>query len=65
MPLVFGPPALSHINANRFVRIDNSLVVAMSPNYDCGGDDDVSIAMVVIIAYTYSKMSKNIGVIKL
>ncbi len=48
MPLIFSPPALSHINANRFVRIENTLIVAMSPNYDCGGDDDVSMVTIVI-----------------
>ena len=43
LPLIVGPPALSHQTSDKFVRIENSLIVAVSPQYDCGGDDDVSL----------------------
>ncbi|XP_072027284.1 LOW QUALITY PROTEIN: fibrocystin-L-like [Amphiura filiformis] len=41
-PLIYSPLALSHVKSDKFVRVENSLIVAMSPDYDCGGDDDVT-----------------------
>ncbi|XP_077870118.1 fibrocystin-L-like [Saccoglossus kowalevskii] len=35
MPMVYGPPALSHQTSDKFVSIDNSLFVGTSPSFDC------------------------------
>ena len=47
LPLIYGPPALSHQTSDKFVRVENSLIVAVSPQYDCGGDDDVSLSSTI------------------
>lgn len=35
MPLIFGPPALSHMFADKSVHIENALIVGSSPNFNC------------------------------
>ena len=48
MPLLYEPNALSHQTSDKFVRLQNSLVVGMSPDFQCGGIDDVSFDSKVI-----------------
>ncbi|XP_030597029.1 PKHD1 like 1, tandem duplicate 1 [Archocentrus centrarchus] len=35
MPLVYGPPSLSHMFASKTVLIQNSLIVGSSPSFNC------------------------------
>ena len=35
---VYAPPALSHHTADKFVRIDNVLIIGTSPSFDCSVD---------------------------
>ncbi|XP_058475058.1 PKHD1 like 1, tandem duplicate 1 [Solea solea] len=34
-PIIYGPPSLTHMFADKSVEIQNSLVVGSSPNFDC------------------------------
>uniref|UniRef100_UPI003AACF14E PKHD1 like 1, tandem duplicate 1 n=1 Tax=Centroberyx gerrardi TaxID=166262 RepID=UPI003AACF14E len=42
MPLIFAPPSLSHMFADKTVQIQNALIVGSSPNFDCS--DSLSIS---------------------
>ncbi|XP_059206673.1 fibrocystin-L-like isoform X1 [Centropristis striata] len=35
MPLIYGPPSLSHKFADKTVHVQNSLIVGSSPNFNC------------------------------
>ncbi|KAM3858592.1 fibrocystin-L-like [Diretmus argenteus] len=35
MPLIFSPPSLSHLYADKEAHIQNALIVGNSPNYNC------------------------------
>ncbi|KAM9385916.1 fibrocystin-L-like isoform 2-T2 [Pholidichthys leucotaenia] len=35
MPLIYGPPAVSHAFADKIVQIQNSLIVGSSPSFNC------------------------------
>ncbi|XP_038070546.1 fibrocystin-L-like isoform X1 [Patiria miniata] len=39
MPLVFSPAALSHVTSDKFVRVQNSVIVGVSDSFDCTNDD--------------------------
>ena len=39
LPLIFSPSGVSHQNSDKFVRVQNSLIVAMSPDFDCTADN--------------------------
>lgn len=43
-PNVWGPHALSHKTADKYVIVRNSLIVGTSPNYDCAVDNIVPYA---------------------
>ena len=38
MPEIWGPAALSHATANKFVEVKKSLIVGTSPSFDCALD---------------------------
>uniref|UniRef100_A0A3B3YLL5 G8 domain-containing protein n=1 Tax=Poecilia mexicana TaxID=48701 RepID=A0A3B3YLL5_9TELE len=47
MPLVFGPPSLSHAYADKSVHVQNSLIVGSSPAFNCSdtlSSDDFNVA---------------------
>ncbi|XP_075907773.1 fibrocystin-L-like [Nelusetta ayraudi] len=35
MSLIYAPPSLSHVFANKTVHVQNALIVGSSPNFDC------------------------------
>ena len=51
MPMLYEPNALSHQISDKFVRLENSLVVGMSPDFECGGIDDVSIRLKTLFQF--------------
>lgn len=45
-PYVWGPRALTHVTADKFVILRNSLIVGTSPNYDCADYNTVPYARI-------------------
>lgn len=43
MPEIAGPAALSHLTANKFVQLTNSLIVGSSSSYDCVEDPKLPV----------------------
>lgn len=43
-PNVWGPPALSHLTADKYFILRHSLIVGTSPNHDCGEDSIIPYA---------------------
>ncbi|KAF7655004.1 hypothetical protein LDENG_00062160 [Lucifuga dentata] len=35
MPIIYLPPSLTHVYANKFVQITNAFIVGSSPNFNC------------------------------
>ena len=42
LAMIIGPAALSHQTSEKSVKVENSLLVGMSPGFECGVDDAVS-----------------------
>ncbi|XP_037651430.1 PKHD1 like 1, tandem duplicate 1 [Sebastes umbrosus] len=42
MPMIFAPPSVSHVYADKPVHIQNALIVGSSPNFDCSATLPIS-----------------------
>ena len=42
LAMIKGPSSLSHKTSEKSVKVENSLIVGMSPDFECGVDDKVS-----------------------